>query len=69
MMSVASLCDGERSRQLSIPSKVTSARFAEMSLLGRNAVLDRAEAMRGYESDNVRLICEVCPDFCVNDQV
>jgi hypothetical protein len=28
--------------------------------MGRNAVLDRTEAIRGYVSDNVRLICAAC---------
>jgi ribosomal protein L44E len=32
----------------------------ELEKLGRNAVLDRTEAIRGYVSDNVRLICAAC---------
>jgi hypothetical protein len=33
---------------------------AELEPLGRNAVLDRAEAIKGYVTDNVRLICAAC---------
>ncbi len=32
----------------------------ELEQLGKNAVLDRAEAMRGYLPDNVRLLCHTC---------
>lgn len=32
----------------------------ELEELGRNAVLDRAEAIKGYVSNNVRLICATC---------
>lgn len=28
--------------------------------LGKNAVLDRAEAIKGYESENTRLLCASC---------
>jgi hypothetical protein len=32
----------------------------ELEKMGRNAVLDRSEAIKGYVSDNVRLICASC---------
>jgi hypothetical protein len=32
----------------------------ELEQLGKNAVLDRAEAIRGYVPGNVRLLCHPC---------
>jgi uncharacterized protein with PIN domain len=32
----------------------------ELEQMGKNAVLDRAQAIRGYVADNVRLLCHFC---------
>lgn len=32
----------------------------ELEQMGRNAVLDRAEAIKGYVPENVRLLCHTC---------
>ena len=32
----------------------------QLEEMGKNAVLDRAEAIKGYVSTNVRLICSAC---------
>jgi len=33
---------------------------SDLEMLGKNAVLDRAEAIKGYVPENVRLLCNTC---------